>query len=152
MSGEDKKSNESGLIVRRARSEDRDAVLAFCARTWGDDGDYIPYVWDDWLADMNGESARHGVLLVATLDERPVGITHIRLLSEDEAWLEGVRVDPTERRAGVGRAMIAQALKAAQARGATVARFFTDETNIASQRLFEGFGFTRVAQMIRYSA
>ncbi|GEM_PF-420647 len=145
-------SNEGELVVRPARAEDREAVFAFCARTWGDDGDYIPYVWDKWLADMNGDSALHGVVLVATLDGRPVGITHVRMLSDDEAWIEGVRVDPAERRTGVGRALIGHALKAAQAFGATVARFFTDETNVASQQLFARFGFTRIAQMLRYAA
>lgn len=144
-------NDESELAVRPARAEDREAVFAFCARTWGDDGDYIPYVWDEWLADMRGESALHGVVLVATLDGRPVGITHLRMLSDDEAWIEGVRVDPAERRTGVGRALIGHALKTAQGRGATVARFFTDETNVASQQLFARFGFVRVAQMIRYA-
>ena len=52
---------------RPAREDDREAVLAFCARTW-DDGDYIQYVWEDWLRDTSG------ALLVATLAGRPVGL------------------------------------------------------------------------------
>ncbi len=152
------------LTVRLARASDRDAVFAFCARTWGDDGDYIPYVWDEWLADMN---AGHGALLVAvasaqdtqsdatgqtTQAERPVGLLHVRMVSDDEAWIEGVRVDPAERRQGVGRSLVSRGLVAARERGATVARIFTDASNVASQRLFGGFGFTRVAELLSFRA
>src|SRR5258706_16050931 len=80
---------------RPARAEDRDAVLAFCARTWGD-GDYIAEVWDDWLGDQRG------VLLVATLDERPVGLIHVRLLSAVEPWLKGIPWAPAVHSQGAG--------------------------------------------------
>jgi len=155
------------LTVRLARAGDREAVFAFCARTWGDDGDYIPYVWDEWLADM---AAGHGALLVAVASaqgeqvaqssatakpaqaERPVGLLHVRMVADDEAWIEGVRVDPTERRQGVGRSLVSRGLVAARERRATVARFFTDAENIASQRMFGGFGFTRVAELLAFRA
>jgi len=152
------------LTVRLARASDRDAVFAFCARTWGDDGDYIPYVWDEWLADMD---AGHGALLVAVASaqdeaadgaapsaahERPVGLLHVRMVADDEAWIEGVRVDPAERRQGIGRSLVSRGLVAARERGATVARIFTDATNVASQRLFGGFGFTRVAELLSFRA
>ena len=41
------------LIIRPARSEDKAAVLAFTQNTfhWGD---YIDWVWDDWIADPQG--------------------------------------------------------------------------------------------------
>ena len=60
------------LEVRRAREEDRDAVLAFSSQTW-EWGDYIAYVWDEWLHDENG------ALFVATLDRQPVGIANLRI-------------------------------------------------------------------------
>lgn len=131
------------LEVRPARPEDRDAVLAFCAHTW-DDGDYIEYVWDDWLTDARG------VLLVGLLDSTPVAINHVRMVSDDEAWLEGMRVDPAYRRAGFGRIMVSRTLVAARDLGATVARLFTSSDNIASQGMIARFGFARVAEMVRY--
>ncbi|MGE5335327.1 MAG: N-acetyltransferase family protein [Nitrososphaerota archaeon] len=131
------------LQVRPARPEDRDAVLAFCAHTW-DDGDYIEYVWDDWLADTRG------VLLVGLLDGTPVAINHMRMVSDDEAWLEGIRVDPAYRRAGFGRIMVSRTLVAARDHGATVARLFTSSDNSASQAMIARFGFVRVAEMVRY--
>src|SRR5258708_38740556 len=131
--------------VRPARPEDHDAVLAFCARTWSD-GDYIAEVWDDWLGNQRG------VLLVATLAERPVGLVHVRMLSADEAWLEGIRVDPAVRRQGVGRVLTSRGLVAARERGAAVARLFTMWDNVAAQAMFGAFGVTRIAQVTYYEA
>ena len=54
------------LEVRRAREEDREAVLAFCSQTW-EWGDYIEYVWDEWLHDPQS------ALFVATMDGRRSG-------------------------------------------------------------------------------
>src|SRR5580765_381984 len=96
----------SELEVRPAQPGDRDAVLAFCAHTWSD-GDYIEYVWDDWLADDRG------VLLVGLLD--------------------GMRVDPQYRREGFGRILTSRTLVAARERGASVARLITSSDNLASQ-------------------
>jgi N-acetylglutamate synthase-like GNAT family acetyltransferase len=133
------------LLVRPARQEDRDAVLAFCANTWSE-GDYIESVWDAWIAD------EAGAFLVAELDGRPVGIVHMRMIAADEAWLEGIRVDPALRRRGAGRVLTSRALVAARDAGASVARLFTSSSNVASQKLVAQFGFTRVAEVIQYDA
>jgi ribosomal protein S18 acetylase RimI-like enzyme len=136
---------EDDLVVRPARAEDREAVLAFCAQTWSD-GDYIPYVWDAWLQDARG------ALLVAVLAGRPVGVVHTRMIADDEAWLEGIRVDPAVRQQGIGRVLTSRALAAAHERGAAVARLFTAQTNVASKQMIAKFGFARVAEMLRYEA
>jgi ribosomal protein S18 acetylase RimI-like enzyme len=134
------------LIVRPARQEDRDAVLGFTARTWSDGGDYIAEVWDAWL------TGGDGVLLVGDLAGRPVAIAHLRMLSDDEGWIEGVRVDPALRGQGIGSVMLSRTLIAARERGASVARLFTDSDNLPSQALFARFGFVRVAELVRYAA
>lgn len=133
------------LDVRPARAEDREAVLAFCAHTWSG-GDYIEDVWEEWLHD------ERGALLVAVSQDRPIGLIHVGLSSDDEAWLEGIRVEPAERRRGVGRVLVSRALVAARERGAKVARLVTDHDNTASQGLIGGFGFKRVAEVIHYEA
>jgi ribosomal protein S18 acetylase RimI-like enzyme len=133
------------IEVRPAREDDREAVLAFCARTW-DDGDYIHYVWEDWLRDASG------ALLVATLAGRPVGLAHLRMMSADEGWIEGVRVDPEARRRGVARVLISRTLVTAHERGAAVARYFTSSDNVPSQQLFDRFGFVRVAEVLHFTA
>jgi ribosomal protein S18 acetylase RimI-like enzyme len=142
---EGRHDGDSELIIRAARADDRDGVLAFCADIW-EGHDYIPYVWDDWLHDVDG------TFLVAEAGGRPVGIVHVLLVTEREAWLEGIRVDPTERRQGIARTLVSQALVAARQRGAEVARLMTSAANTASQQLIARFGFTRVAELVRYEA
>jgi ribosomal protein S18 acetylase RimI-like enzyme len=134
---------DATLEVRPARPEDRDAVLAFCAHTWTG-GDYIEYVWDDWLKDDRG------VLLVGLFEGKPVAINHMQLISDDEAWLEGIRVDPAYRREGFGRIMTSRGLVAAREQGANVARLITSTDNLASQKMVARFGFDRVAEMVRF--
>ncbi len=134
------------LDVRDARPEDREAVFAFCARTWGDDGDYIPSVWDSWLADTSG------AVLVGVMDGRPVALSRVNMVTPDEAWIEGVRVAPEARQQGVGGAIVSRSLVRARELGAVVARMFTGSTNVASQRLFARFGFTRIAELAWYTA
>jgi GNAT superfamily N-acetyltransferase len=138
-------AGQGAIEVRPAREADREAVFAFCAHTW-EDGDYIPYVWEAWLADTRG------ALLVATMDGEPVGLAHMRMLTDDESWLEGMRVAPQMRRRGVARRLQAAVLAAARERGAPVARLLTGATNYASQELSTGSGFVKVAEVLRYEA
>lgn len=148
--------------MRRARPEDRDAVLAFATRTW-DGRDYIPAAWPYWLA------ARDGVVLVATpravssgdqpeVDaagevlepDVPIAVTRLSLLSREEAWLEGIRVDPRVRGRSVATTVQVAELAWAAAHGATVIRYVTDADNLASHRLGAHHGFRVVGAWRRY--
>ncbi len=144
---DDQGAGGGAVVVRPARAEDRDAVLAFCARIW-EGHDYIAYVWDAWLADPRG------ALLVAVErgSGRPVGVVHVRMASDDEVWMEGIRVDPDARRRGIGRLLSTAALAAARERGAKVARLMISRANTVSQQLAAGFGYAKVAEMVRYEA
>jgi GNAT superfamily N-acetyltransferase len=139
---------ELPIRVRRARPGDTRAVLDFTRATW-DGWDYVPSVWHDWL------EASDGVLLVAVpnaahqLDlfgraltgERPVGIARVAMLSPDEAWLEGLRVDPGVRNRGVARLLHGACLVWARAQGATSVRYATGQGNEGSHRLGTRHGF-----------
>jgi GNAT superfamily N-acetyltransferase len=118
------------IEMRAARPEDREAVLAFCVNTW-DWGDYIEYVWDEWLQDPKG------MLVVATVDGQPAGIARFQMLTPTEVWFEGMRVSPQYRNHGLARAindfMMAEALK----RGASIVRLITESTNTAAIHAIE---------------
>jgi len=135
----------SQLEVRRAREEDREAVLAFCDQTW-EWGDYIAYVWDEWL------HAENGVLLIATLDGQPVGIANLRMLTTGEAWLEGMRVDPVHRQHGVANALFEAQIAEALRRNALTARLITESTNTAAIRLIERNHLRRVNAYAQFRA
>lgn len=75
--------------VRFAKESDKETVLAFCQNTWTDSDDYIHLVWDEWLEDSQGK-----IFVVTTLDDIPIAIRRVVLLSENESWWEGFRVAP----------------------------------------------------------
>jgi ribosomal protein S18 acetylase RimI-like enzyme len=133
------------LEIRLAREEDREAVLAFTQHTW-EWGDYIAGVWDEWLHD------EHGTLLVAVKDGRPVGVSHLRMLNGEEAWLEGARVDPAFRQQGVASALFDAQIAEARRREASTARLITESTNAPAIRLIERTPMRRVGAYAPYYA
>lgn len=118
------------IEIRRARTEDREAVMTFCANTW-EGGDYIEHVWDDWLNNPEGR------LLVATTGDQPIGVGHVHFLNQIEAWIEGIRVDPEFRQHGIGSRLHESLLIEAMAHGSTVARLLTESTNTGAMKIFE---------------
>ncbi|MEM1168465.1 MAG: GNAT family N-acetyltransferase [Cyanobacteria bacterium P01_H01_bin.35] len=88
--------------VRLARAEDREAVLAFCENTWENQSDYIHLVWDQWFAEPQGR------IFVAVVNDVPVAIGRVFLVSDSEAWWEGLRVDRAYRGQGIARILNSQ--------------------------------------------
>jgi len=125
------------LEIRRARPEDRQTVMEICAHTW-EGGDYIPEVWDEWLADEQGP------LLVGVLDGEVVAVEKIRWTAPQEVWLEGLRVHPERRGKGIGTALFHHALEWARAHGARMARLATGADNLPVHRMVEAVAFQRV--------
>lgn len=125
------------LEIRRARPEDREVVLSFCTHTW-EEGDYIPHVWEDWLADEQGP------LLVGVWEGRVAAIEKITRPSADEVWLEGLRVDPRYRRKGIARALFHYALEWARTHGVRFVRLATSSSNETVQRMVEAAGLRHV--------
>jgi GNAT superfamily N-acetyltransferase len=72
---------------RPAQATDKDGMLELTSRIW-DGNDYIPYVWDDWLADPDG------LLVVAEHNQRIVGLVMLSRLSQYDWWMQGMRVHP----------------------------------------------------------
>jgi RimJ/RimL family protein N-acetyltransferase len=120
---------------RLAAAQDRDAVFAFSAQTWPN-GDYIPLVWDDWLADAEGA-------LIAGIDEADQAIALVKLVvaAPGEGWLEGVRVAPARRERGLGRALLTHVTEYAWATGLHTLRFVTDAGNAPMHRVAAACGF-----------
>jgi hypothetical protein len=127
------------LVVRRARAEDRDAILAMSKGIWGG-SDYLPLVWDRWLADAEG------VLLTATLDGRPVGMAKISLLSPGEVWLEGLRLHPSLQGRGLTRQINDVTFREVAKLRPKSVRYSTGAANIVSRHLGERRGFWQVAR------
>jgi GNAT superfamily N-acetyltransferase len=132
--------NASSFVIRRAEAADKDQVLAFCQHTF-DWGDYLHLVWDDWFADETGP------LLVATLDEEPVGVAKVSLVTPTEAWLQGLRIHPAYRRRGLAWQFQSHCLNVARELGASVARLATSSKNAPVHKMTERVGMRRVVEV-----
>lgn len=131
-------------IIRAARADDREEVIAFTSGTWPerDVEDYLPHVFDRWI-DADGERRR---TVVAEVDGTVCGICQCVLLTEHEAWLQGMRVHPECRGMGVGRALTHALFDWARERGATVARNMVFSWNGAGLGLSRSIGFEPVTE------
>ncbi len=105
--------------VRQARADDEADVVAFTEDTWPErGGDYLPRVFAEWV-ETDGPGQR---TFVAEREGRAVGIVQCVLLTEREAWMQGMRVAPEARGEGVSVELHRSAAEWARAQGATVAR------------------------------
>ena len=135
-------------------------MLAFASRTW-DGWDYMPHAFDAWL------DAPDGVMLVGAVgtppdgsravdgDSRPlaagevIAVARVARLTDDEAWLEGIRVDPRVRGMDVATDLqVAELRWAAPLAG--IVRYATGERNEASHRLGARHGFRLLATFRSY--
>lgn len=131
------------LVIRPVRPQDRDRVLELTADVW-DGGDYLPRVFDQWVADPAGnfQAGELGGTLVALQRLRPI--------APGIVFYEGMRVASTHRRLGLGRAMLREALAEARRSGAREVRLVTG--NPHAMRLFQAEGFARRAEFTAWTA
>ncbi|RKD93476.1 GNAT family N-acetyltransferase [Halopiger aswanensis] len=123
------------MNIRRATHDDYEAVVDFTGDIWTDrGGDYIPRIYHDWLEDEPGQGKK---TFLAEIDGEAAGIVQAVMLSEDEAWFQGMRVAAEHRREGVSTRLNEACFEWAREHGATVARVMIFSWNAAS------FGATR---------
>ena len=128
---------DGGATVRQARADDADAVAAFTSETWSEQGrgDYLADVFPEWV-ETDGDDQR---TFVADAGGEAVGVVQGRLLTESEAWAQGMRVAPDHRGRGVGTTLTDALLGWARERGASVCRNMVFSWNVA------GLGQSRAA-------
>ena len=137
-------TESSSIGIRRAIHDDYDAIEAFTSQIWADrGGDYLPRVYHDWLEDDDEDGRK---TFLAELDGEVVGIVQAVMLSADEAWFQGMRVDPDARRAGVSTALNEACFEWAQDRGATVGRIMVFSWNVAALGAARAGGFEPVTE------
>lgn len=129
------------MRVRPARTADAEAVAAFTENTWEryEGGDYLPRVFPRWAADDDpGQQT-----FVGELDGQPVGVIRARVLTEQEAWFQGLRVDPDVRGKGYGKELLSSAMDWAAEQGATVGRAMVFSWNVMGLGVTREAGFDR---------
>ena len=129
-----RKQKSATVKIRRARPSDKAPILEISKKIWGGH-DYLPSVWDDWLADKNAR------FIVATVNGRTVGCAHASLQANYVAWLEGVRVHERYRGLGIAGKLNYVLVRWARRKGARVARLSTGSSNRASREHLSKIGF-----------
>jgi GNAT superfamily N-acetyltransferase len=112
-------------------------VFAFTADTW-QGGDYIPRVWDAWLADPRG-----AFVVGVDAADAPLALGKLSVNTDGAGWLEGVRVASTLRGGGWGRALMADLVARADTAGLPVVRFITEHDNTPIHHIAAALGFWR---------
>jgi GNAT superfamily N-acetyltransferase len=135
--------SSSQVVCRPALARDRADVTEFCKDIWDGD-DYVPQVWDDWLSDPNG------LLAVAEHKGHAIGCSKISLLSRDQWWLEGFRVDPNHQGRKVGSHIHNYVTNWWHENGNGTLRLMTDAGNLAVQHLCSKTGYIKTHEVCGY--
>lgn len=133
------------VTCRPAHPTDTPAVLALTSRIW-EGHDYVPLVWEDWLAD------RSATLVVAEAEGQIVGLGRLTHLSAFDWWLEGLRVDPAFEGRGVASQIHDHLVGQWLANGAGALRLVTASHRHAVHHLCQRDGFDRLAELNWFSA
>jgi GNAT superfamily N-acetyltransferase len=117
--------------------------MSFIKDVWGGH-DYIPSVWDEWLADTKGR------MFVVEAGGVPVGMNRVRFLEDGSAWFEGIRVHPDYRGKGFASMLGENSMKLARERGVGVFRLTSGSHNKVAHRQIARIGFAEVARFSAY--
>jgi RimJ/RimL family protein N-acetyltransferase len=125
------------FTLRPMTPADKPAVLGIASRTW-EGSDYLPFVFDDWIADTDGE------FVAALLEGRVVGCGKLSFLTPYDAWLEGLRKNPDVTQGGLAELINRYFLRRLAGRhGLRSIRFSTSVFNVRSIAVSERIGFRR---------
>lgn len=129
-------TSDGSLKLRPARPVDEPQVAALCRAL--DPEDWLIEVFPEWAARADG------TLHVADLAGQVVGLVGFTLVKPGEAYLMGMRVSPSHRRLGIGKALTLHVTEQAFQAGARVARLTTRRDNLPAQALLASAGYRRM--------
>jgi GNAT superfamily N-acetyltransferase len=138
-------SDHDVVVCRPAQAKDKAAVIELSSHIW-DGGDYIPQVWDEWIADPDG------LLGVAETQGRLAGVFKLTKFQEGEWYMEGLRVHPDFQGKGVASHIHNYVLETWRQMGSGIIRLTTASYNVKVHRMCEHTGFKRIAEFIPYRA
>jgi len=123
------------LTIRNALPSDKKTVLDFCKSTfsWGD---YIHYVWDNWLDEGN--------FFVLCENRHSVAICHGFIIKNAKLiWIEGIRVNPNYRQKGYAKKLVTKVETVAKKNGCKLAAMIIESNNFKSLKLASKLHYTK---------
>jgi GNAT superfamily N-acetyltransferase len=136
---------EPCVVIRPTLPLDTPDVLEFCKYIW-DGHDYIPYVWNDWLADPAGN------LFTAEYGGHAVGIARVTHLAPQQWWFEGLRVNLEFHDKKIGSALHEYITEWWLANGDGIVRLWTNSKRVKVHHLCERLGFVHTQEVTFYAA
>lgn len=130
--------NGKTIEIRPAGQGDREAVVAVSAQIWDGD-DYVPKVFDKWVADAVGEFS------LVCVDGQLAGFGKLTMLNKEDAWLEGLRMGRAHRGLGLAKSLTKYYVNICRERGVRSLRLSTFVENHESLHIIETHGFQRIA-------
>lgn len=132
---------EKQYTIRKIGQSDKEAVLKICSKIW-EGNDYIPSVFEEWVADTRGE------FTAVLYDDVINGFGKMTFLTDNDVWFEGLRADVDSPHRGSGRVLTVHYLEMLKkVKDIKSIRFSTYFRNIASQKIAEKAGF-RLAHIL----
>ncbi len=136
---------DTSVLCRPALPKDTADVLELVSHIW-EGNDYIPYVWQDWLADPLG------VLAVAEMGGRVVGLAKLSCLAADDWFMEGLRVHPDYWAQGIAARLNKYIVEYWRQHYEGSVRLATHSENVKVHHMSERNGFKRVVEIIFHEA
>jgi GNAT superfamily N-acetyltransferase len=129
-------------MIRPARMDEAQALsrLAFHSKaSWG----YPPGLMSLFEAELTLKASELNEVMVVEVEESPAGFYSLLPISKERIELGHLFVVPALQRSGLGRLMIADALRRAEARGARVLEIQGDPN---AAQFYERIGATHVGE------
>ncbi|MBN1537471.1 MAG: GNAT family N-acetyltransferase, partial [Anaerolineales bacterium] len=133
------------LVCRPALPKDTPDVKELTRTIWNGH-DYVPLVWNTWLTDPEG------LLAVAEYGGRIIGLGKLTQLTENEWWLEGLRVHPDFQGRGIGSYLMKYLYEHWEQKAGGIVRLATANYNVSIQHLNDRFGFQKIGEFTEFSA
>ncbi|WP_162924465.1 GNAT family N-acetyltransferase [Rubrobacter indicoceani] len=131
--------------LRRYRPEDKEAVISLHFRALEEVGAYAEELADYLDRDLDDVEGCYlsngGEFLVGTLDGEVVAMGALRRVSDREAELKRMRVEPGCQRRGFGRMLLARLEERAAELGISTLELDTTAGQTGARRLYEGAGY-----------
>jgi GNAT superfamily N-acetyltransferase len=131
--------------IRPARESDTPEVMELTSQIWNGH-DYVQFVWAEWLADRNGR------LLVAEHQGSVLGLGKLTRISEEDWWLQGLRVHPEFQGRGIATQITEALVETWRAQGSGAVRLATHSQRLPVHRLCARLGFTKASEITVFVA
>ncbi len=133
------------IVCRPALRKDTDQVMELSSHIW-EGHDYIPLVWNEWLADPNG------LLGVAEFGGRVAGVFKLTRFGDEEWWMEGLRVHPDFQGKGIAAHIHNYVVDTWRKIGGGKVRLVTHSENLKVHHVCEQNGFSRLMEVVIFTS